>query len=50
MSTGSAAALNYGVFRRKDLLKDAEQRPQTLLIYDVGATNVSEIEMGKIIV
>ncbi|CAD5214828.1 unnamed protein product [Bursaphelenchus okinawaensis] len=30
---GSAAALNYGVFRRKEIT----DKPQTLLIYDVGA-------------
>uniref|UniRef100_A0A1I7STZ0 Hypoxia up-regulated protein 1 n=1 Tax=Bursaphelenchus xylophilus TaxID=6326 RepID=A0A1I7STZ0_BURXY len=30
---GSAAALNYGVFRRKEIT----EKPQTLLIYDIGA-------------
>jgi hypoxia up-regulated 1 len=34
MTDGSAAALNYGVFRRKDIT----DKPQNLLIYDVGAT------------
>jgi hypoxia up-regulated 1 len=34
MSEGAAAALNYGVFRRKDIT----DKPQNLLIYDVGAT------------
>lgn len=33
MTEGSAAALNYGVFRRKEI----KEEPQTLLIYDIGA-------------
>ena len=32
---GSAAALNYGVFRRKEITAE----PQTLLIYDMGAAH-----------
>jgi hypoxia up-regulated 1 len=37
MTDGSAAALNYGVFRRKDIKEQA----QTLLIYDIGATKTT---------
>jgi hypoxia up-regulated 1 len=37
MSDGSASALNYGVFRRKDIT----EKPQNLLIYDVGATKTT---------
>ncbi|KAI6183411.1 hypothetical protein M3Y97_00486400 [Aphelenchoides bicaudatus] len=34
MSNGAAAALNYGVFRRKDIT----EKPQNLLVYDIGAS------------
>lgn len=37
MSDGCAAALNYGVFRRKDIT----DTPQNLLIYDIGATKTT---------
>ncbi|KAI6232774.1 hypothetical protein M3Y99_00988700 [Aphelenchoides fujianensis] len=37
ISDGSAAALNYGVFRRKDIT----EKSQTLLVYDVGATTTT---------
>ncbi|CAD6193340.1 unnamed protein product [Caenorhabditis auriculariae] len=33
LNDGSAAALNYGVFRRKEIT----ETPQTMLIYDMGA-------------
>ena len=36
LSAGASAALNYGVFRYKDIT----EQPQVLLIYDVGATKV----------
>jgi len=35
LTSGSAAGLNYGVFRRKEIKEQA----QTLLIYDVGASS-----------
>jgi hypoxia up-regulated 1 len=34
ISDGAAAALNYGVFRRKDIT----DKPQNLLVYDIGAS------------
>ncbi|PAV75680.1 hypothetical protein WR25_15173 [Diploscapter pachys] len=37
LSDGSAAALNYGVFRRKEIT----ETPQTMLIYDVGAAKTT---------
>lgn len=36
LSAGACAALNYGIFRYKDIT----EQPQILLIYDVGATKV----------
>lgn len=37
LSDGSAAALNYGVFRRKEIT----EKPQTMLIYDMGASKTT---------
>uniref|UniRef100_A0A915CU20 Hypoxia up-regulated protein 1 n=1 Tax=Ditylenchus dipsaci TaxID=166011 RepID=A0A915CU20_9BILA len=37
LTDGSAAGLNYGVFRRKEINEQA----QTLLIYDIGATKTT---------
>lgn len=37
LSDGSAAGLNYGVFRRKEIT----EKPTTMLIYDMGATKVT---------
>ncbi|KAI6231613.1 hypothetical protein M3Y95_00400500 [Aphelenchoides besseyi] len=37
ISDGSAAALNYGIFRRKDIV----EKPQTVLVYDVGSTTTT---------
>uniref|UniRef100_A0A1I8AM22 Hypoxia up-regulated protein 1 n=1 Tax=Steinernema glaseri TaxID=37863 RepID=A0A1I8AM22_9BILA len=37
LTDGSAAGLNYGVFRRKEITEQA----QTLLIYDVGASKTT---------
>uniref|UniRef100_A0A1I7XNN3 Hypoxia up-regulated protein 1 n=1 Tax=Heterorhabditis bacteriophora TaxID=37862 RepID=A0A1I7XNN3_HETBA len=37
LNDGSAAALNYGVFRRKEIT----EIPQTMLIYDVGASKTT---------
>lgn len=35
MNTNTAAALNYGIFRRKDF----NENPQTILLYDMGASS-----------
>lgn len=37
MNDHTAAGLSYGIFRRKEITKDAK----TLLIYDIGATKVT---------
>ncbi len=37
LSDGSAAALNYGVFRRKEI----NETRQTMLIYDMGASKTT---------
>ncbi|VDM74750.1 unnamed protein product [Strongylus vulgaris] len=37
LNDGSAAALNYGVFRRKQIT----DKPQTMMIYDMGATKTT---------
>lgn len=37
LNDGSAAALNYGVFRRKEIT----EKPMHMLIYDMGAVKVS---------
>ncbi|VDN22613.1 unnamed protein product, partial [Cylicostephanus goldi] len=37
LNDGTAAALNYGVFRRKEIT----DKPQTMMIYDMGATKTT---------
>ncbi|ETN87225.1 hypothetical protein NECAME_00084 [Necator americanus] len=37
INDGSAAALNYGVFRRKQIT----EKPQTMMIYDMGASKTT---------
>ncbi|KJH43943.1 DnaK family protein [Dictyocaulus viviparus] len=37
LNDGSAAALNYGVFRRKEIT----EKPQTMMIYDMGASKTT---------
>ncbi|EYC07712.1 hypothetical protein Y032_0069g360 [Ancylostoma ceylanicum] len=47
LNDGTAAALNYGVFRRKEIT----EKPQRLLIYDMGAAKtiatLVEYKLGK---
>lgn len=42
----TAAGLNYGAFRRKEITESA----QTLLIYDVGATKVTASVLEYVLV
>ncbi|KAK6733338.1 hypothetical protein RB195_017221 [Necator americanus] len=48
INDGTAAALNYGVFRRKEIT----EKPQRLLIYDMGAgktvATLVEYKIGKV--